>query len=393
MQASQNIVMPKLGLTMTEGLLAEWKVKPGDRIEAGQIICVVETEKIANEIEAPTAGEMIEILVPSGSTVAVGAVIARWTGAGTIAAESEDSAELPAAASSEAPAEPPAKPKAVGRVIATPLARRLGRQASIDLASISGSGPRGRIKAADVIAATSRACGQVVQPGTSFEQADSVKLAVARRLTGAKRDIPHFYVATEAEVTSLLSLREQLNSVTDVRISLTHIVICAVARALADSPEVNRVWRETGFSKLATVDIGIAVQTDRGLMAPVLRNAGSMGLDEVTSASTALIERSRSGQLTLDDLSGGALTVSNVGMHNVTYLTPIVNPGQTAIIGVGSVRELFRPGAHGEPSLKRELGLVMAADHRVLDGVSAAKYLNRVLHYLQNPALLLRKPQ
>jgi len=393
MQASQNIVMPKLGLTMTEGLLAEWKVKPGDRIEAGQIICVIETEKIANEIEAPTAGEMIEILVPPGSTVAVGVAIARWTGAGTIAVQSEDSAEVPAAASSEAPAVLLAKPKVVGRVIATPLARRLSRQASIDLASISGSGPRGRIKAADVITATNRACGQVVQPGTSFEQADSVKLAVARRLTGAKRDIPHFYVATEAEVTSLLSLREQLNSGTDVRISLTHIVICAVARALADCPEVNRVWRETGFSKLATVDIGIAVQTDRGLMAPVLRNAGRMGLDEVTSASTALIERSRSGQLTLDDLSGGALTVSNVGMHNVTYLTPIVNPGQTAIIGVGSVRELFRPGAHGEPSLKRELGLVMAADHRVLDGVSAAKYLNRVLHYLQNPALLLRKPQ
>jgi pyruvate dehydrogenase E2 component (dihydrolipoamide acetyltransferase) len=127
-------------------------------------------------------------------------------------------------------------------------------------------------------------------------------------------------------------------------------------------------------------------------MAPVLRNAGSMDLDEVTRASTALIGRSRSGQLTLDDLSGGSLTVSNVGMHDVTYLTPIVNPGQTAIIGVGSVRELFRPGVHGEPSLKRELGLVMAADHRVLDGVSAAKYLNRVVHYLENPALLLRKP-
>jgi len=393
MQASQNIVMPKLGLTMIEGLLAEWKVKAGDWIEAGQIICVVETEKIANEIEAPATGKMIEILVPSGTTVPVGAAIATWTAAGTMAAESEIAAEVPADELSEVAMAPRIEPKAAGRFIATPLARRLGRQAGIDLATISGSGPRGRIKAADVISATNRTCGQVAEPGASFEQADSVKLAVARRLTGAKRDIPHFYVAMDAEVSPLLSLREQLNSASDVRISLTHIVICAAARALADSPEVNRIWHETGFTKLATVDVGIAVQTDRGLMAPVLKNAGSMSLDEVTSASTALIGRSRSGQLALDDLSGGSLTVSNVGMYNVTYLTPIVNPGQTAIIGVGSVRELFRPGAHGEPTLKRELGLVMAADHRVLDGVSAARYLNRVLHYLQNPALLLRKPQ
>jgi pyruvate dehydrogenase E2 component (dihydrolipoamide acetyltransferase) len=392
MQASQNIVMPKLGLTMTEGLLSEWKVKPGDRIAAGDVICVVETEKIANEVEAPSAGEMIEILVPTGTTVPVGTAIARWTGAGTMALEGEAPAKAPAAELSERPAAPPASQKALGRIIATPLARRLSRQSSIDLAGISGSGPRGRIKAADVIAATNRGGGRALPPEANFEQADSVKLAVARRLTGAKRDIPHFYVATEAEVSSLLSLREQMNSGIEARISLTHIVICAVARALGDSPEVNRVWRETGFSNIATVDVGVAVQTDRGLMAPVLRNAGSMDLDEVTRASTALIGRSRSGQLTLDDLSGGSLTVSNVGMHDVTYLTPIVNPGQTAIIGVGSVRELFRPGVHGEPSLKRELGLVMAADHRVLDGVSAAKYLNRVVHYLENPALLLRKP-
>jgi pyruvate dehydrogenase E2 component (dihydrolipoamide acetyltransferase) len=153
------------------------------------------------------------------------------------------------------------------------------------------------------------------------------------------------------------------------------------------------VWRDSGFLNFGSIDVGIAVQTDRGLMAPVLRHADRMDLDEISESSSALIERGRTGRLTLDDLDGGALTVSNVGMHNVTYLTPIVNPGQTAILGVGSVRDTFRPGARGEPVLKRELGLVLAADHRVSDGVEAAKFLNRIVHHIENPVALMRKPQ
>jgi pyruvate dehydrogenase E2 component (dihydrolipoamide acetyltransferase) len=391
MKPGQNILMPKLGLTMTEGLLAEWKVKPGDRVAPGDIICVVETEKIANEVEAPTAGEMIELLVPAGTTVPVGTAIASWTGAGMAASDGESAP--PPVADAEPSTDLPLSRNPGGRILSTPLARRLSRQSNVDLAVVAGSGPRGRIKAADVLAAISQSPRRVASANDGFSQADSVQLAIARRLSAAKRDIPHFYVATEADVAAALSQREQLNLGASRRITLTHVVVCAVARALTESPDVNRVWRDTGFAKFESIDVGIAVQTDRGLMAPVLRDAGRMDLDEIAGSSAALIERGRAGRLTLDDLAGGSVTVSNVGMHNVTYLTPIVNPGQTAILGVGSVRDTFRPGARGEPLLKRELGLVLAADHRVLDGVGAAKFLNRIVHYIENPAALMRKPQ
>jgi pyruvate dehydrogenase E2 component (dihydrolipoamide acetyltransferase) len=391
MKPGQNILMPKLGLTMTEGLLAEWKVKPGDRVAQGDIICVVETEKIANEVEAPTAGEMIELLVPAGTTVPVGTAIASWTGAGMAASDGESAP--PPVADAEPSTVLPLSRNPGSRILSTPLARRLSRQSNVDLAVVAGSGPRGRIKAADVLAAISQRPRRVASANDGFSQADSVQLAIAERLSAAKRDIPHFYVATEADVAAALSLREQLNLGASRRLTLTHVVVCAVARALTECPDVNRVWRDTGFAKFESIDVGIAVQTDRGLMAPVLRDAGRMDLDEIAASSTALIERGRAGRLTLDDLAGGSVTVSNVGMHNVTYLTPIVNPGQTAILGVGSVRDTFRPGARGEALLKHELGLVLAADHRVLDGVGAAKFLNRIVHYIENPAALMRKPQ
>jgi pyruvate dehydrogenase E2 component (dihydrolipoamide acetyltransferase) len=389
MQSGQNLVMPKLGLTMTEGLLAEWKVKPGDRVVTGDIICVVETEKIANEVEAPCAGQMISLVVPEGTTVPVGTTIATWTGAEIVGSDRD---LTPPTADAE-PAAGIYIPSPNERILSTPLARRLSRQSNVDLASVVGSGPGGRIKAADVRAALSRKPSDESLADGAFIPANGVQLAIAKRLSFAKRDIPHFYVATEADVAAALSLREQLNSGMSRRVTLTHVVVCAVARALSESPNVNRVWRDSGFLNFGSIDVGIAVQTDRGLMAPVLRHADRMDLDEISESSSALIERGRTGRLTLDDLDGGALTVSNVGMHNVTYLTPIVNPGQTAILGVGSVRDTFRPGARGEPVLKRELGLVLAADHRVSDGVEAAKFLNRIVHHIENPVALMRKPQ
>lgn len=393
--------MPKLGLTMTEGTLAEWRVKRGDRVSAGDVLFVVETEKIANEVEAPADGEIREILVDAGNTVPVGTAIARWTGPGPQVEPASPAAVASAAA--PAPPSPNASSSAApSRIVATPLARRLSRQFGVDLRAVVGRGPRGRIKAADVIAAKDRmpraADGASVPrppppaPGV-FERADTVQAAIARRLTAAKQEIPHFYVATEADVSAVVAMRAQLNAGPGPKISVTHIILAAAGRALMDSPDANRVWHDGGFMQIASPDIGVAVQTPRGLLAPVLRAVGRMPLDDVARNATVLIERSREGRLQPDDLSGGALTVSNVGMHNVTYLTPIVNPGQVAILGVGSVREVFRPDANGAPALKREIGLVLAADHRVLDGVSAAAFLNRIVHYLEHPVLLMRAPQ
>lgn len=385
------ITMPKLGLTMTEGLLARWHVKPGDRVRAGDALFVVETDKIATDVEAAGEGEIVSIEVTEGSTAPVGAVVARWTGATTLA---------DAAASAAAPL------IGAARVIATPLARRLARRAGIDLASIRGSGPCGRIKARDVeIAAASlprsetmRDAGLIAMPAEvgrlSPEQRRPAKLAehtLARRMTLSKETIPHFYVTADADVTRLLALRDELNAETgNVRLSLTHFALAALARALLQFPEVNRVWDTNDIVTFGGIDIGLAVSTERGLIAPVLRNVGSLSLDGIARACQELVARARHGRLTAADLTGGALTLSNVGMFGAAHLIPIINPGQAAILGVGTTRPVFRPDSNGQPSLRQELGLALSCDHRVLDGVSAARFLDAVTRFLQQPLLLLR---
>ncbi len=407
MAASQNLVMPKLGLTMTEGLLAEWRVEPRQRVRRGDILFVVETEKIANEVEASAEGTIEEILVPAGEVVPVGAVLAHWTSAaaGPIDAQPpavEAAHTAPPLAAEQGKAARPATllaRKSDGRVLATPLARRLARQVGIDLHEVSGSGPRGRIKAQDVRAAKTqsakaeKALSGLPSAGGERRLASSYETTVARRLTAAKRDVPHFYVVSEADVGAMLALRGELNDDKGrERISINHMLLVAVARALAKTPEANRVWRDGEIEQFASVDIGIAVDTERGLIVPMLRDLAGVPLDIVARRAAALIEQTRRGELSLDDTSGGAITISNVGMHHVTYLAPIINPGQAAILGVGSVRDVFRPNADGQPVLRREMGLVLACDHRVLDGVRAAALLNRITSYLETPLRLLRAP-
>ena len=378
---TRPIVMPKLGLTMTEGMLANWRVQPGDVVKAGDVLFVVETEKIATDIEAPGAGRIVSIEAAEGSTVPVGAVVATWTGT--------EAAGLAAAPQVNAPQ------VNAGRVIATPLARRLARQANIDLATVKGSGPRGRIKARDV-EALAAAAPALERPLPSPAQgqrrpATAMERIVARRLTEAKQNIPHFYVQAEADVTRLLVLRDELNAAEGfARLSLTHCVVAAVARALAQMPEMNVVWDADDVVALAGIDVGIAVETERGLLVPVLRGADRLTLDRIAQAAGDLVGRARAGRLVADDLAGGALSVSNVGMYGASHLTPIINPGQSAILGVAAVRPAFRPDGAGQPSLRQELGLVLSCDHRVIDGVRAARFLDRVTRHLQQPLTLLR---
>ncbi|HYH23221.1 MAG TPA: dihydrolipoamide acetyltransferase family protein [Azospirillum sp.] len=384
----QDLVMPKLGLTMTEGVLAEWRVQPGQPFKTGDVLVVVETDKIASEVEADSDGVLIDTVVPAGETVAVGTTIARWS------ANGEDAAPRPSA--------PPAVQEGE-RIRSTPLARRRARELGIDVAHVTGTGPHGRIKVADVEAAAQAApaafspappasapvaVGARAKPGT-------MQAAMARRLTAAKRDVPHFYLAAEAEVSELLALRERLNAdagASAPRVSVTHMVLAAVARALAATPEMDRVWDEGEIVTLGRGDVGMAVDTPRGLVAPVLRGAARLSLDQLAAAAGALTGRARDGRLGEEDFQGGAVSVSNAGMHNVTYMTSIIAPGQSSILGVGSVRSVFRPDAAGAPALKRELGLVLSADHRLFDGVTALSFLNRIIGCLEQPLRLLRTP-
>jgi pyruvate dehydrogenase E2 component (dihydrolipoamide acetyltransferase) len=413
MSAGAAIVMPKLGLTMTEGLVASWRVGPGDRVKSGDVLFVVETEKVATDIEAQADGQIESIVTAEGETVAVGAVVATWTGPVAETATAPVSAPSPARSEVAAPA-PAARTSDWERVVATPHARKRARQGGVDLHDVKGSGPRGRINASDVEAAIVRVReSDAASPATArkavsdaISQADSsthrephasrrpaspIEKVVARRLTASKQEIPHFYVFANADVTRLLALREELNADADrPRLSITHFVIAAVARALAKRPEINVLWRDDEVVNLGQIDIGLAVDTERGLMAPVLRNLGRLGLDAIAAAATDLVRKARNGRLDTGELEGGAVSISNVGMYGASHLVPIINPRQSAVIGVAAVQPVFRPDESGAPKLCRELGLVFSGDHRVLDGVRAARFLDSVTHLLEHPLLLLR---
>lgn len=332
--ALQQLLMPKLGLTMTEGTVIEWPVAAGATFGKGAVCVVVETDKVANEIEAPEAGRLVKILVQEGETVPVGSVLAEW----------ETDAEQSEAQTSAGACATPA-------TAATP-------------AAAAGPEPVRR-------------------------KASASELAAARRLTAAKQTIPHFYLSTEIEVSALQAQRARWNADGNrPKLTLTHLFLAALAGTLAAHPELNRIWDDECFVDLPGVDIGIAVNTDRGLLVPVLRNANRMDLGQLAQAATGLAARARSGELSPDEVGGGAVTLSNAGMFDVTYMGSIINPGQTAIIGVGSERRRFRPDASGAPQLAREIGVVLSCDHRVLDGVRGLKLLNGVRERLELSAPL-----
>jgi len=318
--------MPKLGLTMTEAMVSEWPIAEGQRFERGAIYLVVETDKVTNEIEAPEAGRILRILVPQGETVPVGTALAEWE-----------------ADASEAELMPAALPTQPASGVAEP--RR--------------------------------------------KEASSVEMSAAKRLTEAKQTIPHFYLSTEIEVSRLQSLRAGWNAGGDrPRVTLTHLFVAATARALARHPELNRVWDGGGFIEFDGVDIGVAISTEHGLLAPVLRGVDGMNLAELAREFGLLVERARAMALTTADVGGGAITVSNAGMHDVTWMASIINPGQAAILGVGSERKVFRPDEQGAPRLAREVCVVLSCDHRVLDGVKGLVFLNEVRRMLEAPEAL-----
>lgn len=376
----RELLVPKLGLTMAEGTLVEWMVKPGDAFRADQSIFVIESEKAATEIPAEADGTLLEITAELGATLAVGTVIGYW----------DDGA---AGVGAAAPAQPVAAPVQGARLLATPLARRLAQARGVDLQVVTGSGPRGRIRARDLPDAATPAVPAPAAPAPAsgaLRAPTATEQTIARRLVAAKQEIPHFYLSVEAEVSALQALRADLNAAqSEVRFTLNHFIVAAVGRALAQMPEVNRVWTADGILSLPAADVGMAVHTERGLMVPVLRDLGRRPLAQVAREAAEAAVRAQAGRLGAAEMAGGAITVSNAGMHDVTYMSSIINPGQAMILGVGSVRGVFRPDEQSQPVLRREIGLVLSADHRVLDGVTALRFLKQIVSAIERPIGLL----
>ncbi|WP_416402267.1 dihydrolipoamide acetyltransferase family protein [Alicycliphilus denitrificans] len=398
----RELLVPKLGLTMSEGVLVEWLVRPGEAFGADQSLFVIESEKAANEVGAEADGVLLEITAQAGETLPCGTVIGYWDDGR--AGEAADAASVVVAAGKAVPDGQ--------RIPVTPLARRLAAQQGVDLGGVTGSGPRGRIRARDVLLkvelnalegraleadntqkpppAAIDAAGAAAPVHGSLRAPSNLERTVAQRLTAAKQQVPHFYLAVEAEMSAVMALRGQLNAAqTRQRLTINHFVLAAVGRALEAMPEMNRVWTDEGILSLDSSDVGMAVNTAKGLLVPVLRGAGRQSLGDLARQAGELIGRAQAGRLGSADMHGGAITVSNAGMHDVTYMTSIINPGQSMILGVGSIREVFRPDGNGQPAIRREMGMVLSADHRVLDGVGGLKFLKLVVQALQQPMGLL----
>ena len=402
-----QILMPALSPTMTEGKLAKWVKAEGDTVASGDILAEIETDKATMEIEAIDEGLLGKILVAEGTEgVPVNQLI------GLILEDGEDASALEAAlAPVAAPAAPPAAAapapaapapaKTGNRIIASPLARRLATAKGVDLATVTGSGPKGRIVKRDVESAAPGApapkaeapspppaLGAPLSPMPDFEAVphSSMRKTIARRLTESVRDIPHFNVSVDVQLGSLLDTRKRLNARdgAEQKISVNDFVIKAIALALARVPACNVSYTDEATLFHQRADISIAVSIDGGLITPIVKDAGNKSLAVIAREAKALAERARAGELQPDEYEGGTFTVSNMGMMGVRSFNSIINPPQGAIlsVGAGEPRPVVTDGAL---SMATVMTLTLAVDHRCIDGVTAAEFIGELKTILEEP--------
>ena len=393
-----QLVMPKLGLTMTEGVLLEWHVGAGDEFRVGDMLFVVETEKVANEVQADIDGIIDELLVEEGDIVPVGMPLATLKG-GRVSELPEKVVTTAEAAVSAVAIEPRqfVKDSDSSRIVSTPLARKRARELGVDLSRVAGSGPGGRIKVNDLGHLGDSVAQEMPrlqsEHGLQAQEISpsAARLATARRVSAAKTNVPHFYITQDVEVSALQVFRATINKRSpEIRISVTHLLIKALGVAMAELPTTNRIWVDDKILAFNQVDIGMVTETADGLRVPIIRDAGRRTLEEVAIEARTLASRAQDGSLTQKEVGGGSVSISNVGMFGASSLIPIINPPQAMILGVGSEQALFRPDEAGHPVLHKEICLTLACDHRVHDGADAARLLARLARILKNPSVSMQ---
>ena len=475
-----QIIMPKLGLTMTHGTITEWLKAPGDAVKAEEALCAYETEKVTLELSAPEDGVLAEILAPAGTTVPAGAAVCEFVtgdegrrtkdgGQGTgIRSQAAGDGSQAVAGDPQLPASTPAERAvqlpASGPLNATPKARALARELGVDLTGVAGSGPDGqgagtgcgsRSRRCTACAHQGHAVGRgasprpkaltcgalpaparkgwsrartwsrrsgirrqasgvrsqwpapdrsqqpqpssIQLPATSFQLPassphSSLRRTIAERMSQSAFTAPHVTLMTEAEATNLVSARAQLNAEVPAadKISYNTLLAALTARALREHPNVNARWEADGIRLLAEINIALAVDTERGLMTPVLREVDKLSLSAVQRGYAALLDRALAGRSLPDDFADGTFTITNLGGLDVDGFTPIINPPQAAILGVGRIVE--KPVARdGAVVIRPMMTLSLSFDHRIVDGAPAAKFLQRIKQLVERPmALLLR---
>ncbi|WP_104082272.1 dihydrolipoamide acetyltransferase family protein [Cryobacterium sp. Y11] len=428
--------MPGISADAEEAVLLEWLIQESGEFHPGDALATVETEKANVEIEADQDAVLWRTLAEPGTSVAVGAPIAVLIAVDEIVG---DDASVFAALGLSVPGGPGVTVSAVpdqlpqapidravpvatvptslthGRIFASPLARRIARENNVDVADIEGTGPGQRIVRDDVHRAITALAERVkapdeaaitipLTPGVPSQKAPArvealgtgytdiphsgIRRAVARFLTQSKRDAPHFYLNATCRVDALLALRHQLNADAVVRVSINDFVVKAVAKALAEVPEMNVIWMDDAVRRYDSVDISVAIGSERGLVTPVIRSAEKLSLTEISNQVRDFAVRANEGRLKQNELEGGAFTVTNLGMFGVESFSAIINPPQAGILAVGAV--IQQPVVvDGELTVGSTLTVTISVDHRPVDGVLAARWLQRFKALIENPLSIL----
>ncbi|GGC16891.1 dihydrolipoamide acetyltransferase component of pyruvate dehydrogenase complex [Novosphingobium marinum] len=479
--------MPKWGIEMTEGTIAEWKIKEGDSFSRGDLLCLIETDKITNEVEAEYEAKVRKIVIPgSGEPEPVGALLAVFDDGsasddeiesfvsnfkpaeGGVAEgkqkkkeakpaekgiEGEDDKPAPRKIETNRPISPealklaeaegvdisdikgsgrngrityqdidqalkgPASPSLKGKaelqeednIFASPLARRIAALHGVDLSGLKGSGPRGRISKKDVLAkvpdkgadAGKAAPKAAPAPAPSFGEPfelvgnepetikfDRIRKVVARRLTEAKQQLPHFYLRTSARVDALLALRKTVNLVLGCKASVNDFVVMAAAKALAQHPDVNVQVHGEEIHRFRHADVSIAVASPKGLVTPIVRQADRMRIDQLAGATKGLIGKANDGKLGYEEMDGGTFTVSNLGMFGIENFDAIINPPQAAILAVGASEKRAIETDDGDIAFASMISFTLSVDHRAIDGAAGAQFLQTFKALIEDPEQL-----
>ncbi|CAO4841182.1 MAG: Dihydrolipoyllysine-residue acetyltransferase component of pyruvate dehydrogenase complex [Holosporales bacterium] len=394
--------MPALSPTMTEGNLVKWLKKEGDAIKAGQVLCEIETDKATMEVEAVDEGVLGKIVVAEGTeNVQVNALIA------ILCEEGEDLAALVVDAT------PVEATKLAGndikndqkmgqkneqiekmqndRIKISPLARRLALQNQIDIKSLLGTGPNGRIVKNDIIEKL-KSCEIEKTPISKSAFFEDVKVSlmrktVARRLSESKNTVPHFYLSVDCEIDKLLEMRTQINQALQQKISVNDMLIKICAKTLQAVPKANVTWHEAFMRYYSTCDISVAVAVDGGLVTPIVFGSEKLSLSEISKTMKGLVEKARQGKLQPGEYEGGSFTLSNLGMFGIKQFSAIINPPQGCIlaVGAGEKRVIVK---NDQPTIATIMTVTLSVDHRSVDGALGAEFLKVFKNFVENPILM-----
>ncbi|MFQ5999538.1 MAG: dihydrolipoamide acetyltransferase family protein [Candidatus Bathyarchaeia archaeon] len=373
-----KVLMPRLSLTMKEGTVVRWFKKEGDMVKKGEPLVEVLSEKVTYVVEAPASGVLRKILAKEGMDVLVAGTLGIITAPDEKLPKIEAIAAAPVMKAEEAVAMPERKvlKRAAERIIASPAAKRLARIYGIDLTQVRGTGPEGRIVEEDVRSLIEEA--KVKPRVREVIPLTGIKKTAAERVSLSARTAPQSTITTEVDMSNATKLHERVD------VSYTDMLVKAVAKALVEHTLMNSTLENKKIKVFADVNVGVAVATEMGLVVPVIRNADRKSLEEISSVLKELVKKAKQSRLTREELTGGTFTITNLGMYGIDVFTPIINPPETAILGVGRVVE--KPVVVDKQIVtKPMMQLSLTFDHRVVDGAPAAQFLQKVKQIIESP--------